>query len=1308
MMAKDEFIVEEENKKTEEVSSKPKRQRKKKEDIIIEEVNNTADTFTMPENTEVVVEEKPKTTRKKSKEVKVLTEEVSDTSNAFVISESTEEIKEESTPKSSKRKKKTEEETLVKNEVEEVSTEEVIDTPNTKDNDIKDKKMSLRMEKFINKKTKERKARQRKRKKLEEKLELKRYDTDPDKGLTDDIIEQRKLEGLVNVTKSGSTKSIKKIIFSNLITFFNILTFCIAGVLISVGAYTDLFFVVIVTANIIIGIIQEVKAKKIIDKLSLMSAPTAFVIRNGVKSEIPITEVVLDDILVLESGKQIPADSIVIDGSLEVNESLLTGESDSIVKKPGDILYSGSFVVSGNCKAKVEKVGKDNFISRVSGEAKLYKKPKSDLHRSLNWIIYAMALIIIPIGVTLFYIQYFQNGVEYVTAIRKTAGAMVGMIPSGLMLLSSVALAVGVIRLAQNNVMVQELYCIEMLARVNVLCLDKTGTITDGTMSVKDVVEFDNNFGISTKVVINGMLNALEENNLTQRALEEKFGSNKRIKHRSLIHFSSQRKFNAVSFERYGTFIMGAPEFVLKGDFEKYQKQVDSYSKQGYRVLALAHKEGFIENDTLPEGEIVLVALILIEDNIRPDAIETINYFKESGVEVKVISGDNPLTVAKISERAGISNADECISLDGMSDEDVFRAATRYTVFGRVSPDQKRILVRALKEAGKTVAMTGDGVNDILALREADCSIAMASGSEAARNVSHLVLLDSNFSSMPKVVAEGRRVINNVSRVACLFLTKTIFSFLLALQAINSSGIYPISTVQLSIIDFFVVGIPSFFLVLEPNNKEVDTKFLTNILKGALPGAITILICSVITFKLVDYLNYDFMTSSTIIIIVATNTCLMVLFKVCKPFNKLRKTICGVSYTLFALCIIFLPNLFEIRPIFRFMEYTSDSIEITQIDSIPSIAISEDYNYVINGIVYDTKATANYVTLSTSSSNGYLTIDSGQGYNQVTLNGEGYLIENPSLSVDLDGYLYAGGYITSAVKFTDNADSIKLVVDEYGYVTIINVETGLEVANQPDYSILPTIVYNSAGYLVVNGNDNGGIYKWDGKTIYSITLDSDLNILINGELYTYTASDGSSNYLTLDMPNISYTSDNYIVIDATNIIYSDDDATYVNLSYIGVDTLAELIEHESSSEYEEKYIQANGNYYRIYKNGTGNGSYVATNISIIVPTITTTVEGRYIIDGYYTSYEVSTIGGDSSININVSSDGYLVINDFETDYVLDYSIIIGGTVQRLSIPAILILLTLCLASAPIIKILTNVIPWVKQTGKSIQNLLSKF
>ena len=753
-----------------------------------------------------------------------------------------------------------------------------------------------------------------------------RYNTDVKKGLPNEIVEHRFQQELTNHKPTGSTKTIPAIIFSNTFTFFNLLNYAIAGWIISaVGAQAVkyLFFVAIVTINLVISIIQEIRSKLVIDKLSIVSAATATVLRDGEIFDVAISDVVLDDIICLSSGKQIPSDAVLVEGSIEVNESLLTGESDAIGKKVGDVIYSGSFVVSGNAKARVERVGKDNYIEKLTGQAKKYRKPKSELLGTLKTIIRVVAIIIIPLGTVVFCRQY--NGLnwggefDYVDAVRTTSGAIIGMIPSGLFLLTSVALAVGVIRLAQNKTLVQELYCIEMLARVDCLCLDKTGTITDGTMAVRNVVEYQNDTGLSVKNAISAMQNALNDSNVTSVALEEKFGKAKRIKPKAIIPFSSARKFSAVEFEKFGTYMLGAPEFVLNNKFNLVADEVNKAAKGGYRVIILAHSMGSI-NGTKVEGDIKPLALILIEDTIRPDAIETIDYFRKSGVEVKVISGDNPLTVSKISERAGIENAHRYISLDGLSDKEVIRAADQYTVFGRVSPSQKKLLVMTLKELGKTVAMTGDGVNDILALKEADCSIALASGSEAARNVSHLVLLDSNFGSMPKVVAEGRRVINNVQKVASLFLTKTIFSFLLAVYCCFIRR-YPIATNQLFLIDTFVIGIPSFILILEPNNNKFHGKFIINVIKNALPGAAAVAVSTAMVFFISPILGLSSTGAinevNTIIVLNATFTCFMVLYKVCRPFNTLRK----VLFSLMALAAIFMvvviPDLFDIVNIFH-------------------------------------------------------------------------------------------------------------------------------------------------------------------------------------------------------------------------------------------------------------------------------------------------------------------------------------------------------------------------------------------------------
>lgn len=771
--------------------------------------------------------------------------------------------------------------------------------------------------------------------------EITRINPDVFCGLTEQDVKERFEAGYSNITDRGSSKSIGKIIFTNLFTVFNALNYAIGAWLISIGEWTQCFFLVIITANLLIGIYQEIKAKKMIDQLSLLSAPTARVLRDGKEIEIEVKDVVIDDIMILSAGKQICADSVVKDGVLEVNESLLTGESDVIIKKPGDQLFSGSFVVSGVCKTQVTAVGDDNYIEKLTGEAKKYTKPRSNLLKSLRWIIRTVGVLIFIMGPIYFLIVFNKPGVSYGGsdgAVATTAGAIIGMIPSGLFLLTSIALFMGVIRLAMHKTLVQELYCIEMLARVDVLCLDKTGTITDGTMTVQGVIEYKNDCDMAIKNIVSAMLNALDDNNLTSDALEAKFGRDKKINTVAIVPFSSSRKYSACQFENHGSFFLGAPEFVLKSGYEKISYDVERNAALGYRVLTVAYSPLPIVDDYV-EGELTPLGLILIEDTVRPDAIETIKYFKENSVSVRVISGDNPITVSKVSERAGILNADKFISLDGLSDAEVIRAANEYTVFGRVTPSQKKLLIQTLKENGHTVAMTGDGVNDILALKEADCSIAMASGSEAARNVSHLVLLDSNFSSMPKVVNEGRRVINNVEHVATLFLNKTLFSTLLLAMTLilcifMSDVKYPIIPKQLMIIDFLVTAIPSFVLALEPNNSIVEGNFLKKVFKTALPGAITIMLSALLIILLSGAMNIGIVPDgvsesaamwykyeqSTMIVLIATFTSLMVLFRVCRPFNLLHGVLFGAMFVLFVLAYLFMYELFNLAPIGHFLQ----------------------------------------------------------------------------------------------------------------------------------------------------------------------------------------------------------------------------------------------------------------------------------------------------------------------------------------------------------------------------------------------------
>ena len=789
--------------------------------------------------------------------------------------------------------------------------------------------------------------------KSKEEIVVERYNPDILIGLTSEEVDARIMAGLYNNLDTGSSKSISSIVFSNLITFFNFLNFAIAAWLFSINAeFPNFLFLGTVTANITIGIFQEIRAKKTIDKLSLLSAPTANVMRDGGEFEVSVTNVVIDDIIMLSSGRQIPADCIVREGTIEVNESLLTGESDAIIKKKGDTLYSGSYVVSGSCKAQASAVGDQIYIQKLTSQAKKYRRPKSDLLGSLKIIIRTVAGIIIPLAALLFFTMQTYTDSTYAEIVKSTTGAMIGIIPSGLFLLTSMALAVGVIRLAQNNTLVQELYCIEMLARVDMLCLDKTGTITDGSMIVNSTIELFDFPKLSLKNIVSAMINAQNDPNLTSQALADRFGTAKRIRHKNLIPFSSTRKFSAVEFDKVGTFLIGAPEYVLKGQYPEHIKvTVNQQAEQGYRVLCVAFTEQEIREDYTFDV-LQPLALIMIEDSVRVDAADTIQYFKDNGVQIRVISGDNPQTVSKIAQRVGIPQSEQYVSLEGMTDKDVVRAANKYVIFGRVSPGQKKLLIESLKNSGHTVAMTGDGVNDILALREADTSIAMASGSEAARNVSHLVLLDSNFSSMPKVVAEGRRVINNVQKVAVLFLTKNIFTLLLIIIAILRQGVYPIQPSQLVMIDYLVIGIPSLILALESNNRIVEGNFLANVIKKALPGALVVMINSLIVFAFTDTLNMNNLQISTVIVLTATVTSLLVLLRLLVPFNRPRMTLYVLMVGGFLASIIFLPNFFSFAPFVEVEFYPEDPLTIPQILLFTTLAqMSFPLMYVMSNIV---------------------------------------------------------------------------------------------------------------------------------------------------------------------------------------------------------------------------------------------------------------------------------------------------------------------------------------------------------------------
>ncbi len=750
-----------------------------------------------------------------------------------------------------------------------------------------------------------------------------RFAPDLKTGLSVGQVQTRFKQYLFNDTNKKYSKSYASIFVGNICTFFNLLCLFafIALLLAGTPGITNYLVIIITTANIVIGVIQEIRSKLAIDKLSLLVTATSKVVRDGEITEIPSSELVMDDVLILELSNQVPADCIIAEGSVEVNESLLTGESVAIKKQAGDVLYAGSFIASGSCKCRVDKVGKETYLEKLTAKAKKYKRPNSELMNSTKMIIKTVGIAIIPIAIGIFMVTnanykasdevaafIFDGRINF--AIQRTCTVVIGMIPSGMLLLTSMALAIGVIRLAKNNTLVRDLYSLEMLARVNVLCLDKTGTITDGRMQVSDTVILNTVGEYTLNDIMGSMLASLDDNNQTSIALTNHFGHNEILSPTAKMPFSSKRKLSAVSFEDVGTFVMGAPEFVLKPMPTKVDRIVKQYAQMGLRVLVLAHSSTPIVGDKLP-AILKPVAIISLADNIREDAIKTIKWFKENDVEVKVISGDNPVTVSEVAKRAGISNADKFISLEGLNDSEVENVANKYTVFGRVTPEQKAILVRSLKGAGNTVAMTGDGVNDILALKEADCAISVASGSEAARNVSHLVLMDNNFNSMPKVVAEGRRVINNIKNSSSLYLMKTLFTAILATLCIIMGNAYLFMPSNMLLLEVCVIGVPSFFLSLQPNNSRVEGKFITHVMSRSISGAVLMIIC-VMSMFITHVFNEEFNDLYVPMCMIAmTFSGLVMLYRVCQPFNAYRLVLflSMVAISLTAYCVPFTADL---------------------------------------------------------------------------------------------------------------------------------------------------------------------------------------------------------------------------------------------------------------------------------------------------------------------------------------------------------------------------------------------------------------
>lgn len=723
-------------------------------------------------------------------------------------------------------------------------------------------------------------------------------------GLTDEEVRQRVEEGLTNRADISTDKTTKEIVISNVFTYFNLIFLVITILLIMVGSFRNLTFLPIIIGNTVIGIVQEIRAKKTLEKMSLLNAPHVDVIRNGSVKQISTEELVKDDVILLTAGKQICADAVVISGNIQVNESLLTGEADEVEKTEGSTLMSGSFVVSGECYARLEKVGNESYISKLSLEAKsMGDKEQSEMIRSINLIVKWVGIVIIPIGLILFWQSHFVNGESITKSVTSTVAAIIGMIPEGLYLLTTVALALSTMKLARKKVLLHDMKSIETLARVDVLCVDKTGTITEPDMKLKEIFLCKNSGADGTqtaltldelKSLILDYANASVDNNATMLALKayaaEALTNNTSALHRTAVSqqaFSSSLKYGSVTFSD-GTYLLGAPEFIMHDDFARIEEEIIPYADKGDRVLLFARYDGEnVENGI--NGSVTPLGFVALANPIRENAVKTFEYFKSQGVAIKVISGDNPRTVSRIAIQAGIESAESFVDAATLDTEDkIADAVNKYTVFGRVTPKQKKQLVKALQAKGHTVAMTGDGVNDILAMKDADCSVAMASGSEAAAQAAQVVLLDSDFAHMPDVVYEGRRVVNNIQRSASLFLVKNIFSLLLSMFSVILMVTYPLEPAQVSLVSMFTIGVPGFLLALEQNKDRIKGRFITNVMLKALPGGLTDVIAVGALVVCGEVFCISDASIGTIATLVLSVVGFMILFKISEPLNRMK------------------------------------------------------------------------------------------------------------------------------------------------------------------------------------------------------------------------------------------------------------------------------------------------------------------------------------------------------------------------------------------------------------------------------------
>ena len=779
-------------------------------------------------------------------------------------------------------------------------------------------------------------------------------------GLTDEQVNERIEQGKVNADENPNTRTYKQIVRENTLTFFNFLNLVLLVLVLLVGSYKNAFFVCIIIINTLIGIAQEIRAKKTIDKLAILTAKKSIVIREGKKWTVPTEELVLDDLVCLKTGDQVPADAKVLEGSVEVNESLLTGESDNLPKNVGDELFSGSFVTAGEACCQIIHVGKDNYAAQITSEAKEFKRHNSELKNSLNAILKVISIIIVPLGALLFYKQYYIVGNTFKASVVSMVAGVLGMIPEGLVLLTSVALTLGALVLANKKTLVQELYCIETLARVDTLCLDKTGTITEGTMCVERVEPWSESLlrnltedkeepdeggviqeqkiqpenaetqspgtGLQTETdqaetidetaalqdiheiedMMGNLMYVLKDQNATIDALRKRFPTKTSMTPEHIIPFSSDRKYSGAVFEDRGTYLMGAAQFLFPEGREEILDVCQRYAQEGLRVLTLAHSSQMAEGTELP-ADLEPVALLLLTDVIREEAPDTLKFFDSQEVDLKVISGDDPVTVSAIAKRAGLKNAESYVDATTLeTEEDLEEAVSKYSVFGRVTPQQKKEMVQALQKQGHTVAMTGDGVNDVLALKEADCSIAMAQGSDAAKNIANVVLLDSNFASMPHIVNQGRRVVNNIRTAASMFLIKTMFSVMLSLLTIFFGNTYPFEPIQMSLISACAVGIPTFLLAQENNYDKIDHTFLRHVFLNAFPAAITISSCVFAIMLVCQNVYHSNAMLSTACVLVTGWNYMAALKTVYAPLNTYRKVIIyGMQFIFFAAAVMF-------------------------------------------------------------------------------------------------------------------------------------------------------------------------------------------------------------------------------------------------------------------------------------------------------------------------------------------------------------------------------------------------------------------